>query len=115
MNKYKLSVFLVSVIILSNSFAFADTIEGKSLVNFIKGSDHENVNSITGFYDGYISGVADSTVNAKWCPSQQVNSSQLQKTVINYYKNNSKSSDLDSLSAKELILTALADAHPCNK
>lgn len=66
MNKSKFYVYIFLTCILSNSFVFADMVDGKSLLKSIEGSDHENVDSIAKFFDGYVSGVADSTVNVDW-------------------------------------------------
>lgn len=101
------------ICILSSSLAIAEMVSGKSLIDSIKGSDHENVNSIAEFYDGYISGVADSTVNYEWCPPNEFKRGKLQRIVIKYYKSNSDYSGEITESAKELILRALKNAYPC--
>ena len=101
--------------ILFNSLASADLVDGKSFFLYLEGSDHENINSITGFYDGYISGVADSTVNVNWCPPYDFKRSQLLGVIVKYYKDNPSYSEEVFAPAKELILYALEDAYPCKK
>ena len=103
---------LIIASILSNSLACADSVDGDSLINSLKGNDHENINSLNEFFNGYISGVADATANDTWCPPHDLNGSQLQKITINYYKAHSNEA---SASAKDLILHALVDAYPCEK
>ena len=115
MNKSRLYIHILLTYILSNSFVFADIADGDSFLKYIKVTDHENVNSITGFYDGYINGVADSTANIKWCPPPNFKRNQLLKTVTKYYKENTNYSSETPASAKDLILSALIDVYPCEK
>ena len=108
----KLYICVILTSILSNSLAYAGMVDGKSLLNSIKGNDHENVKSIDQFFDGYISGVADATVNVTWCPPHNLKGSQLQKVIYKYYKANPGE---QSATARDLILHALIDAYPCKE
>ena len=113
MNKYKLYMHILLIYIFSNSFVSADMVNGKSLLKSIESSDHENVDSIAKFFDGYVSGVADSTVNVDWCPENKFKRSQLLRILIRYYKSNPVDSDNVTATAKDLVLDALKDAYPC--
>lgn len=108
-------MFIFLTNILSNSFVFADMVDGDSFLKSIKGSDHDNIYSIAEFYDGYISGVADSTVNVNWCPPYDLKRSKLIKIITKYYKTNHRNSGEVSTTAKDLILRALIDSYPCKK
>jgi|TARA_B110000238_G_C16112747_1_gene433431 hypothetical protein len=85
-------------------------VEVNSLLNSIKGNDHENIQTIDKFFDGYISGVADATVNVSWCPPHDLKASQLQKIISKYYKTHTNEA---SAPAKDVIQHALVDVYPC--
>jgi hypothetical protein len=106
----RLYICIILTSILSNSFAYADMVDGNSLLNSIKGNDHENIQTIDKFFDGYISGVADATINVTWCPPHDLKGSQLQKIISKYYKAHTNEA---SNPAKDVILHALIDAYPC--
>ncbi|MDW3094091.1 MAG: Rap1a/Tai family immunity protein [Gammaproteobacteria bacterium] len=115
MNKFSFYLCVFFTCFLSNPFVFAELADGDSFLKYIQITDHENVNSVTGYYDGYINGVADSTVNVNWCPPYDFKGSQLLKTITRYYKENSMDSGEVSADAKDLILYALMDTYPCSK
>lgn len=115
MKTCKLYIIIILTSILSISAAYAGEVDGKSLLNSIKSNDHENVKSIDEFFNGYISGVADTTININWCPPHSLKGSQLQKIVGKYYRSHSERPSDETASAKNLILEALTDAYPCKK
>jgi hypothetical protein len=115
MKNFKLFICIILTVILANSLAYADQVDGSSLLNSIKNNDHENIKLIDEFFDGYISGVADATVDVIWCPSHNLKGNQLQKIITKYYKAFPKDSSELSSSAKDLVLDALIDAYPCKK
>lgn len=110
-SKLYISVILFGFVL--SSFAYAVQLDSESLLDSFRQNDHENIQSIDKFYDGYIRGVADVTTNVRWCPSGDLKGSQLRKVVSQYYKDHSV--DVSELSplANELIINALADAYPC--
>ncbi|MFK7816945.1 MAG: Rap1a/Tai family immunity protein [Gammaproteobacteria bacterium] len=111
----KFFIYVVLMFILSESLAIADPLSVDSLLNSIKDNDHENIQSIDKFFAGYISGVAEATIDNIWCPPQNIKGRQLQNIITKYYKSFPKESDALSGSAKDLILEALTDAYPCKK
>ncbi len=113
MNKAKLCCYTILIYMVAHAWVSADVVDGKSLIASINASDHENVNSIAEFYDGYISGVADLTFNINWCPPHEFKRSQLKRIVIKHYQAKTIPPDEISAPAKDLIITALAEAHPC--
>lgn len=114
MNKSNFYLCIFFFYILSNTFVFADMTDGGSFLKYIQVTDHENVNSIAGYYDGYINGVADSTVNVNWCPPYGFKGSQLLKTITKHYEGKATDSENVSANAKDLILYALMDSYPCS-
>ena len=115
MNKLKFYILIFLAAILSSSYVFAEVVDGKSFLKAIEGSDHDNINSIAGFYEGYISGVADSTLNVKWCPPYELKRKKLLLTITDYYSTKPIKAGEASASAKDLILDALMDIYPCEK
>ena len=115
MKTYKLYIYISTILtsILFISSAYAAEVDGKSLLNSIKSNDHENVKSIDEFFNGYISGVADATVNVNWCPPHAIKRNQLQKIIGKYYRIHSERPSNETASAKDLVLEALTDAYPC--
>lgn|GEM_PF-3050735 len=115
MKTSKLYISIILTSILSISSTYAGEVDGKSLLNSIKSNDHENVKSIDEFFNGYISGVADTTINLSWCPPHSLKGSQLQKIIGKYYRTHSDRPGNETASAKDLVIEALTDAYPCKK
>lgn len=113
MKNAKLYNSMILISFMLGSVAYAVQLDSESLLDSFRQNDHENIQSIDKFYDGYIRGVADVTTNVSWCPPGDLKGNQLLKVVSRYYKGHSvETSELSPL-ANELIINALADAYPC--
>lgn len=112
MLKRFISVTLLNILVMSSSYAVQ--LDSESLLNSFRHNDHENIQSIDKFYDGYIRGVADVTANKQWCPPSDLKDAYLQKVVSRYYKDHEVDDEALSPLANDLIINALADAYPCS-
>lgn len=113
MKQFKVFICLISTVFFISSIANADLLDGESLLNSIKNNDHENIQSIDKFYDGYIRGVADATIDVVWCPPNNSKGRQLHRIIKNHYKDIPINPNEESHPAKFLILDALTAAYPC--
>lgn len=60
--------------------------------------------------DGYIMGIADATINTKWCPKEPITYNTMNKIVSDFIYENPK---LWHFSAESLIPRALHTQYPC--
>ena len=65
-----------------------------------------------GFFDGYVTGVADTSIGKDFCPSPDVTAGQLPKIAAKYLKDHPERLHLD---ASRLVIDSLRAAFPCRR
>ena len=79
MKKWITFLFLVA------SFnALAGFTDGNSLIKALEGKKINDLGYRSGYFDGYVTGVSDLSINFLWCPPPGVSGGQLPKIVANY-------------------------------
>lgn len=92
--------------------AYAYYITDKDLVDGIEAVKKHESNFDSGFYAGFISGVADTGDGVVFCIPPTVSAEQLSDTVIKHY---AADPNKKYESAYRLVKSALVRAFPCNK
>ena len=89
----------------------AGQIDGNELFKTMKeAEDREDLGYQSGFFDGYVLGFADTTVNVLWCPPKSAQPSQISKIVASYLNQHS---ELLNDPAEVLVIDALSEHFPC--
>ena len=89
----------------------AGRIDGNELFRTMEEAvDREDLGYQSGFFDGYVLGFADTTVNVLWCPPKSAQPSQISKVVANYL---SQHPELLNDPAEVLVIDALSQHFPC--
>lgn len=92
--------------------AIAGWVDGSSLVAAMEGRDRDDSGYRSGYFDGYVKGVADATVDRLWCPDPQVKGGQLPEIVANHLRANPSTWHLPG---DVLVVNALRAAYPCGE
>jgi len=108
----RLAVLATLFLIGMQSSAHAYYITDKDLIESIEAVKKNESNFDSGFYAGFISGVADAGDGGLFCIPPTVSAEQLSDTVIKYY---SADPNKKYESAYRLVKSALVRAFPCDK
>ncbi|WP_413479705.1 Rap1a/Tai family immunity protein [Vibrio hibernica] len=105
--------YCVCILALVFSFsALAGWTDGHSLLKALEGQENDDIGYRSGYFDGYVAGVSDLSVDILWCPPQNVNQGQISKIVANYLKAHPESLHKN---ADLLVVDALKSPFPCKK
>ena len=85
---------------------------GNSLLEALEGQEKNDIGYRSGYFDGYVNGVADFSGNVLWCPPQNVKAGQLSKIVANYLRAHPERLHKG---AETLVIEALSGPFPCKR
>lgn len=86
--------------------------DGNSLLKALEGQDKDDLGYRSGYFDGYVKGVADLSVDVFWCPPHNVKGGQLPKIAAIYLRAHPESLHKG---ADTLVVEALKEPFPCEK
>jgi hypothetical protein len=108
--KYCLCLCLLAVVFSFN--VLASSTDGHSLLKALEGKEKDDLSYRSGFFDGYVVGVADISANILWCPPKNVSRGQISKIVASYLKSHPEKLHM---AANSLVIDALKLPFPCKK
>lgn len=85
---------------------------GNDLLESFEAKKDDDLGYRSGFYDGYVSGVADLSVHVLWCPPKGITRGQTQKIVAKYLKAHP---EMLHKNADYLVINAFKKPFPCKK
>jgi hypothetical protein len=91
---------------------YAGWTDGNKLMEALEGQEKNDTSYRSGYFDGYVQGVADASVGMLWCSPPNVKAGQLSKIVAKYLRAHP---ELLHNGAEKLVINALQEAFPCNK
>ena len=113
MKKVKLYLLLIIFgMLLRAPSLYAASNNGNSLLEALEGQEKNDIGYRSGYFDGYVNGVADFSGNVLWCPPQNVKAGQLSKIVANYLRAHPERLHKG---AETLVIEALSGPFPCKR
>ena len=97
--------FLSGSALAAGFFHYADPLQDMRLAY-----DQNSRDSKAAYFQGYVSGIAESTRNTVWCPTTQVDKDDVTRQVSKYIRAHPGSTGKTST---EIIRSALAENFPC--
>ncbi len=91
---------------------FAGFTDGNRLLEALEGQKKDDISYRSGYFDGYVKGVADLSIDILWCPPRRVKGGQVPKIIAKYLEAHPERLHEN---ADKLVIDALKIAFPCEK
>jgi hypothetical protein len=105
-------LLLASINIFFIEPAYSGWVGGNDLLEKFEAKKDDDLGYRSGAYDGYVSGVADLSVDVLWCPPKSITGGQIKKIVAKYLKAHP---EMLHKNADSLVINALKKPFPCKK
>ena len=102
-----------SILILATAISFSATsgcLDGHKLMDLLEEQEVSPTGYSSGYFDGYVSGIAEISVFTFWCPPDNVNLGQTARITANYLRAHPEYLHKDAYS---LVVDALRAPFPC--